>query len=137
MQTKREYAASLGLAQAGARGRLSREAHAAIEKAIAEGMQFSDANKITVSSKPATPKTIRVGKPANPESVGVAGDVISLYAADTKFTGRDSTGKKFTVDARQVCKKSGYSITSCPCGGPEHEVLVPSMEHIMVTPKGL
>lgn len=38
---KREYAISLGLASPG-RGRLSREAHAAIQKAEDEGMTFAD-----------------------------------------------------------------------------------------------
>lgn len=44
MQTKREYAASLGLAKLGVRGKLSGAAHDAINKARAEGMTFSDDN---------------------------------------------------------------------------------------------
>ena len=43
MQTRREYAASLGLAKLGVRGKLSRAAHEAINKAVSEGMVFSDA----------------------------------------------------------------------------------------------
>lgn len=42
MQTKREYAASLGLAKLGVRGKLSRDAHAAIDKARDNGVTFSD-----------------------------------------------------------------------------------------------
>lgn len=41
MTTKREYAVSLGLAKEG-RGKLSRDAHAAIDKAEAEGTVFTD-----------------------------------------------------------------------------------------------
>src|SRR5690349_18485890 len=41
MQSKREYAISLGLAQP-TRGRMSRQAHAAIADAEAEGMVFAD-----------------------------------------------------------------------------------------------
>lgn len=47
---KRDYAISLGLAKPG-RGRLSREAHAAIDKAISEGMVFSD---VKPAAAPAT-----------------------------------------------------------------------------------
>lgn len=134
MGTKREYAASLGLAVAGARGRLSREAHAAIEKAISEGMTFDDPVKPTVNTPKAT-KPVSVRKPVADNGVGVAGDVLQLHDADTLFMGTDSHGKKWTVNARQVCKNSGYSMTSCPCGR-NHSVLVPSMEHIEVTLKG-
>jgi hypothetical protein len=131
MQTKREYAASLGLAVAGARGRLSREAHAAISKAEADGMTFSDA-------KP-TVNTPRAAKPVSEKPVirdtGIIGEVIRFHDLDAQFTGKDSHGKTHTVNARQVCRLSGFSITSCPCG-QDHEVLVSSMEHIKVTPKG-
>ena len=41
MTTAREYLISKGLAKPG-RGRLSRDAHAALAKAIAEGMTFTD-----------------------------------------------------------------------------------------------
>lgn len=131
MQTKREYAASLGLAVAGARGRLSREAHAAIEKAISEGMTFSDAVKPIVAK---TPKTEKSDKPVIRESAGLIGEVIRFHELDALFTGKDSHGKSHTVNARQVCQHSGFSITSCPCG-QTHSVLVSSMEHIDVTPK--
>lgn len=42
MTTRREYAASLGLAKPNTRGRLSKEAHEAIAKAEADGMVFTD-----------------------------------------------------------------------------------------------
>lgn len=41
MQTRKEYAVSLGLASPG-RGRMSKEAHEAIRAAEAEGMVFAD-----------------------------------------------------------------------------------------------
>lgn len=133
MTTKREYAASLGLAVAGARGRLSREAHSAIEKAISEGMTFDDPVKPTVNT-PKAAKPVSVKREPVDHGVGVAGDVLQLHDADTLFVGTDSHGKKWTVNARQVCKNSGYSMTSCPCGR-DHEVLVSSMEHIIVREK--
>lgn len=133
MGTKREYAASLGLAVAGARGRLSREAHAAITKAESEGMTFSDIAKPVVNT-PKAAKPVSVKRESVDHGVGVAGDVLQLNDADTLFVGTDSHGRKWTVNARQVCKNSGYSMTSCPCGR-DHEVLVPSMEHIIVKRK--
>lgn len=131
--TKREYAVSLGLATMG-RGRLSREAHAAIAKAEAEGMTFDDAAKPVVNT-PKAAKPVSVAKPAAAPSAGIVGEVTRFHDIDAKFTGTDSKGKKHTVNARQVCRNSGYSITSCPCGR-EHEVLVASMEFVKVTPKG-
>ena len=107
MQTKREYAASLGLAVAGARGRLSREAHAAIDKAIAEGMQFAEPQVTVKVAKPAKPAQVRV-KREPVESVGVAGDVKQRYTMDQEFVGTDSLGKKRTVNARQACGNCRY-----------------------------
>ena len=134
--TKREYLVSLGLAKPG-RGRMSREAHAALAKAEAEGMTFDDPSPV-IKPKVNTPKAskpVSAPKPSAPPSAGIIGEVIRFHDLDDKFTGEDSKGKKHTVNARQVCRKSGYSITSCPCG-QEHEVLVPSMEFVTVTKKG-
>lgn len=129
IQTKREYAVSLGLATMG-RGRLSREAHAAIAKAEAEGMVFSDTKPVVN-----TPSATKPVKPVSNEGAGMIGEIVQLWPNDALFEGVDSHGKKHVVNARQVCRNSGYSMTSCPCGR-EHEVLVASLEHIKVTPKG-
>jgi hypothetical protein len=133
MGTKREYAISLGLATPG-RGRLSREAHAAIDKAIAEGMTFSDATAKPVIQKPQ--KVAREPQKravATEESHTTMADIHYRYDVDQLFVGTDSHGKKHTVNARQVCRNCGYSLTSHICHNPE--VLVSSLEHIPVTPK--
>lgn len=52
LQTKRDYAASLGLAQAGTRGRLSRAAHEAIAKAESGGMTFAESTPPRNTGKP-------------------------------------------------------------------------------------
>lgn len=134
MQTRREYAASLGLAQAGARGRLSREAHEAIALAEANGTKFSDSSPVRVNTpKPNTPKPVSVQQP-----VVTTGSVIGLFdkgELDQQWVGRDSKDKKHTVNARQVCRNSGYSLLGCRCG-QDHSVLVSSMEYITVTKKG-
>lgn len=136
MPTKREYAISLGLAKDG-RGRLSREAHAAIEKAISEGMTFDDAPVVTRSTvkadKPVKPREKREPK-TSPVDAGNVATISTRYEDSQLFVGTDSEGKKHTVNARQVCMPCGYSLTSHRCNDPV--VLVPSMEYIHVTPKG-
>ena len=133
MQTKREYAASLGLAIAGARGRMSREAHEAIALAEANGTKFADSSPVRVN----TPKKETV-KPVTVQQPVVTGNVIGLFdkgELDQVWVGRDSKDKKHTVNARQVCRNSGYSLLGCRCG-QDHSVLVSSMEYITVTKKG-
>lgn len=49
MVSRRDWLVSKGLAKPG-RGRLSREAHAAIEKAIADGMTFDDVAVVSTQS---------------------------------------------------------------------------------------
>ncbi len=65
MQSRKEYAVSLGLAKPG-RGRLSKEAWAAIHKAEQDGVQFSDKSAPVVSQpvnvvpKMSTKPTVKV-----------------------------------------------------------------------------
>lgn len=134
MGTKREYAISLGLATPG-RGRLSREAHSAIDKAISEGMTFSDAAPKPVirdTEKPAR-EPQRRAVAVESDSHTTMADIHYRYDVDQLFVGTDSQGKKHTVNARQVCRNCGYSLTSHICHNPE--VLVSSLEHIPVVPK--
>lgn len=131
MPTKREYAISLGLAKEG-RGRMSREAHAAIDKAISEGMTFDDPSPV-VSVKPAKPKTdkpIRVARQPQGESLGPVADIATRYPDTQKFKGVDSKGKTHIVNARTVCVPCGYSLTSHRCNSPE--ALVASLEIVPV-----
>jgi len=55
LQSRKEYAVSLGLAKPG-RGRLSKEAWEAIRKAEAEGVEFSDRSAPTVSNPVNVPR---------------------------------------------------------------------------------
>lgn len=57
MQSRKEYAVSLGLAKPG-RGRLSKEAWVAIHKAEEDGVQFSDKSAPAVSEPVNVPKSI-------------------------------------------------------------------------------
>jgi hypothetical protein len=130
MQTRREYLVGLGLAKEG-RGKLSTAAHAAIAKAVAEGMQFSD-----LQDRPVVVK--RESKPKDNETSSDDNRFAAAamrYPLDQKFKGEDSHGKTFTVSARSACGNSRYSIAGCfTC--QTHTALVNSMEFINVSPIG-
>ena len=67
MTTRREYAASLGLAKPNTRGRLSKEAHEAIAKAESEGMVFTDSAKAP-KTQTLSPTPLSLPKP-KPETI--------------------------------------------------------------------
>lgn len=128
---RKEYAVSLGLATAG-RGRLSREALDAIEKARSEGVVFDDDGPgPVVTAKPAKTRS----KPTTATvSTGMIGEAKFFYPLSTQFQGVDSSGKKVTVSGRNICRRSGYSMVGCGCGD-RHETLAPNMEIITVSAK--
>jgi hypothetical protein len=112
MTTKREYAISLGLATPG-RGRLSREAHAAIDKAISEGKTFSDAKPV-VTKAPKTAKSVSV---VTEDEAPEFRETVYRYPIDTVFVGEDTNGKKFKCTARAACM-CGYSLVAHICNDP-------------------
>lgn len=112
MTTKREYAISLGLAKPG-RGRLSAAAHEAINKAISEGMTFSD-------SAPAPAE--KNDKP-KPEPKSSSGDEKNFFGPtpDKRFNGGwyiVVNGKNKSVSGREVCRTCGYSLDYHICNLP-------------------
>ena len=124
---RKEYAVSLGLATEG-RGRMSREAHAAIDKARAEGMVFDDDAPVTPKAQP----KVEVKKDVSPR-VPIVADapqhVMGLtmrYPLDKVFKVTDSKGKTHKVNARAICFNTRVSLAGCPCN--EHRTLLPSME---------
>jgi len=127
---RREYAASLGLAIAGARGRLSREALDAIEKARAEGMTFDDDGAAPKSSSPRKPRE-STPKPSKSEPEA-SFHFETRYPIDGKWAGTDSKGKKHTLSARNACMSCGYSLCGHTCNDPV--ALAPNLEHISVSP---
>jgi hypothetical protein len=133
-----EYARSLGLAKDGP-GRPSRAALDAIQAKRDEGYVFDDDVPTGPTVKREAPARMPVTR--NPamgtgENVGSMADTRERYALSAKFTGQDSKGKTQTVGTPTVCRRTGYSILGCYCTGPGHEVLVASMEVIIVTEKG-
>lgn len=126
MGTKREYAISLGLAVPG-RGRLSREAHAAIAKAESNGMTFDDA-KPTVKVTTSKPKTVKVGPVVEDEVPNPYSNL--RYPDNTKFKGTDSEGKVHIMGGRNACMNCGYSLVGHICNEPV--TLSPHCEPIRV-----
>lgn len=118
MQTKREYAASLGLAKAGARGKFSNAAKEAIAKAEAEGMKFSDTS---TAPKPAPTggETPAAPAPTKP------GDSAYLSPADFRYpeaeyvaVARDANGKRILHGMRECCNTCKVSLTNHMCNTP-------------------
>lgn len=127
MQTKREYAASLGLAIAGARGKFSTAAKEAIAKAEAEGMSFADTGK-PISLKPATTK-------AEPTAPVVSKPGDSLYVSPSEFRFPESEyravavidGKRTVFGMREACNTCRLSLTNHMCASPSvlgHAVVI-------------
>lgn len=113
MQTKRDYAISLGLARPGSRGRLSREANIAIEKALKEGKVFRDAGSIQSG-----------GADGNTDDavVSAAGDTAVTYKTIPEFEinhqqdkvwGVDRSGRTPIVIAFCSCNACGRAIKYC------------------------
>lgn len=123
MTTRREYAISLGLATPG-RGRMSREAHAAIEKAEAEGQVFSDPKPVTKaekiqareSARPAPRKTV-VQKPVQESAV------VERKPFTGKFEALMPDGKRKAVSERTACR-CGASLCYCLCSTPTVGLLI-------------
>lgn len=130
--TEREYLHSIGLTKAPTgRGRFSREAHAALSKARAEGMEFKS------NAPVAGPKRIVKSSPkaeivkSTPTESGF-GEVFLRYGKmDMTFTGVDSKGRTHVVSGRNACS-CGYSLVGHTCDNPT--ALVGGGERIKVTP---
>lgn len=109
MQTRREYLAGLNppLAKAKARGRLSREAIAEIERALASGMKFSDLQSPENSEETflVTDPGPREYKPLPPQPKQRSID---------RMVGFDSDGHKIASD---ICFNCKYHVNLCSCVG--------------------
>lgn len=112
MQTRREYAASLGLAKMG-RGKFSTAAKEAIAKAEAEGIKFSDVAAPTRTAPPATKDTAPVVKSPT--------DTPYLSPSDFRFPevdyrAVDGNGKERSL--REVCNTCRVSLVNHMCDSP-------------------
>lgn len=112
--TRREYAASLGLAIAGARGKLSRDAHEAIAKAETEGMVFTDTQYTINLKRKDEPKPVKV-TPARDADVLT---VVRTYPTDTVWVGKDSKGTTVSANYKQICNNCKVSLAGHDCVNP-------------------
>lgn len=129
MTTRREYAISLGLAQPG-RGRMSREANAACDKAEAEGMVF-DA-PVVKPSRP-NPKVAASGVSATQRAADERARKAQRVVQETPegpskaFTGKfEATmpdGKRKALSGRTACT-CGASLVYCLCKTPTVGLLI-------------
>ena len=128
MQTRREYAISLGLAKP-TRGRMSREANEACDKAEAEGTKFAD-------SRTARPSTPTGDAPATPVRVDPRD---SLYVSPSDFRFPESEyravahidGKRKVFGMRECCNTCRVSLTNHACASPSiHGDIAVTIERI-------
>lgn len=118
--TRKDYAHSLGLANKG-KGRMSREAHAAIDAAIAKGMTFNDARP----ASPVLSKSKAHNGPDKPKDDGPKDEVQNPYAEafyryprDQRFTYDDPKGKRVVIAGKAACMNCGYSLIGHTCNDP-------------------
>lgn len=112
---KREWLVSKGLAKAG-RGKFSNEAKAALAKAEADGMVFSDAvPSVKPTPKPKVEKAISA-----PVSDGPINDI--LFVNEMPNYGREwfvrDGKKKVSVTPAAVCGNCRYSLIGHQCNTP-------------------
>lgn len=110
MQTRREYAIGLGLAKP-TRGRMSREANEAINKAIAEGMQFSDMPGVKSEDSPKADKETPKEKPESYFGSTPA----PIYNGGWNVIVK---GKRVTISGREVCRSCMISLDYHRCDSP-------------------
>lgn len=140
MNTEREYLYSIGLTKAPTgRGRFSREAHAALDKARADGMQFKDKTPVSPpktivksTPKPVVEKSTTVDKPEPGTIQDGFGQAFLRYGRmDMSFEGYDDDGKRYVVNGRNACA-CGYSLVGHICDNAS--ALVGGGDRIAVTP---
>lgn len=121
MQTKRDYAASLGLAKAGARGKFSNDAKAAIAKAEASGMKFSDSTGAAPTVK-SGPSITKAEKPAEVKTE--PGMTPYLTPSEYRYPEAEYRavtfvdGKRKEVGMRECCNTCRVSLVGHMCENP-------------------
>lgn len=118
MQTRRDYLVSQGLAKPG-RGKFSREANAALDKARAEGVRFSDEVTTEVTKPTGEKVTETKAKPKGPEIAPyISPDDYRFPEAEYQAIGVDDDGKRVVYSMREACW-CGYSLVNHLCDMPK------------------
>lgn len=116
MQTRREWLAERGLAIAGARGKFSNEAKAALEKAKGEGVKWSDGEGTVPRVKSSVPKASN--SVAKEESTGIVDLPVYRYTEEDYRAYQLVDGKKVERSLRSACNGCGLSLVVCYCPEP-------------------
>lgn len=123
LQTRKQYAHSLGLANLG-RGRMSAAAHEAIAKAEANGMCFAETKPPKMTrTKPrevAVPKAAS-DKPKREPVLSEEGLMIEAprtYGDEAYWTYENAKGKTIKVNGIQVCTHCKHSLFWHRCSEP-------------------
>lgn len=109
METRREYAIRLGLAHH-RRGRLSAAAHDAINKALSEGMRFSD-----VSVSEDKPITSQEASKKNTEGTFFGDTPEPLYNGGWYVV---EDGTRISISGKEVCRTCMNSLDYHRCNTP-------------------
>lgn len=121
MSSRRDYLISLGLAKAG-RGKFSNEAKAALEKAIAGGMTFSDNAPTPKAAKPVK-SSPKVQTNADASAHGSDSTTEILMPSDLRYYGKrwfaTIEGKEVEISERAACTNCQYSLIAHACNIPQ------------------
>lgn len=132
LQTRRDWLAAQGLAKAGARGKFSNAAKAALAEADAKGMQFLDGAsptgpKTSVETKPTGNSGPAITKDKKPTGNSAGGQINSPYLFPSDFrypeaeyvaVARDANGKRILHSMRECCNTCRVSLTNHGCESP-------------------
>lgn len=118
MTTPRDYAASLGLAKAGARGRLSTAAKDAIAKAKAGGMVFDDPTYV-VKRAESKPRPVVTDKAPADNVNNFAATPDPNVPTGTFWSYKNDKDKPVKVNGRQVCMNCQVSLDYHSCNTPQ------------------
>lgn len=122
--TRKDYAVSLKLAKAG-KGRMSREANAAVDKAISEGMTFNDKGSAIVKGEaPKGPVVAKDDAPkADAKEFNQYAPEFYRFDRDQMFWYTDDKGKRREVNGKGVCRGCGFSLIGHTCADPTPTIL--------------
>lgn len=135
MVSKREWLVSQGLAKAG-RGKFSKDAHEALDKAIKDGMEFDEPVVVVKSAKPKvakTPKAPEVKQEKSTADPAAVREWAKKNGVTVSDRGRVSESVKMDYE-KAMEAQGGEVISSAPGGGkvkdvrPHGPLLVPESQ---------
>ena len=113
--TRKDFAISKGLARPG-KGRMSREAHEAVNAAIAGGMTFNDKSAAIIKGEsPKGPVVAKDEPKADAKEFNQYAPEFYRFDRDQQFYYTDPKGKRVVVNGKGVCRGCGFSLIGHTC----------------------